>query len=310
MSYEQFLEEVKTAVQGELRIGYDVRTQKITKNNGVVLDRLIIGETGKRITPTIYLNPYYMRFKRGMSLMEILAEVISEYKESSDIVFGDMKKLLDFNNLKDRVIYKLVQKETNKKLLEEILAFEFLDLAVVFYLILDENKGGQMTALICNSHMTTWGTIKEELYYLAKKNTPELLPPMIKTIKEIMREMLKEHLVDLYMDELLDDLLEADSEKPLLYVLSNKKQINGARCLLYDDCLKKFAAEQNADIIIFPSSVYEVILIPDKGVLDYGELQEMVSQINKNEVLEEDVLSYGIYKYSHQDYQISLIKVD
>ena len=28
MSYDQFLEEVKTAVQGELGIGYDVRTQK------------------------------------------------------------------------------------------------------------------------------------------------------------------------------------------------------------------------------------------------------------------------------------------
>lgn len=308
MSYEQFMEAVKTAVQGELGSGYDVRTQKITKNNGVMLDGLIIGEMGKRIAPTIYLNPYYMRFKQGMSLTEILAEVISEYKESSDIVFGDMKRLLDFNNLKDRVVYKLVQKETNQKLLEEIPTYEFLDLAVVFYLILDENKGGQMTALIRNSHMTTWGTTKEELYQLAKKNTPELLPPVIKTIKEIMREMLKEHLEDLYMDELLDDLLEADPEKPSLYVLSNEKQINGAGCLLYEDCLKKFADSQNADIVILPSSVHEVILVPDKGGLDYGELQEMVSQVNKNEVPEEDVLSNGIYKYFRQDCRISFIK--
>lgn len=80
------MEEIKIAVHGELGISYDVRTQKITKNNGVVLDGLIIGETGKRIVPTIYLNPYYLRFKRGTSLPEILAEVISEYRENSDIV--------------------------------------------------------------------------------------------------------------------------------------------------------------------------------------------------------------------------------
>lgn len=308
MSYDQFLEEVKTAVQGELGIGYDVRTQKITKNNGVVLDGLIIGEAGKKIAPTMYLNPYYTRFKQGMSLKDILAEVISEYRESSNIVFGDMKRLLDFNNLKDRVVYKLVQRETNQELLGEIPAFEFLDLAVVFYLILDENKGGQMTALIRNSHMATWGTTKEELYRLAKKNTPELLPPVIKTIKEIMCDMLKEHLGDFYMDELLDDLLEEDSERKPFYVLSNEKQINGAGCLLYEDCLKKFAEEQNADVIILPSSVHEVILLPDKGDMDYAELQEMVSQINRNEVPEEDVLSDGVYKYSRRNCGISLIE--
>ena len=39
--------------------------------------------------------------------------------------------------------------------------------------------------------------------------------------------MLKDHLEDLCMVELLDDLLEVDPEKPSLYVLSNKKQING-----------------------------------------------------------------------------------
>ena len=308
MNYNQFLEEVRAAVQERLGNDYEIRIQKITKNNGIVLDGLIIGEAGKGIAPTIYLNPYYTRFKHGMSLADILPEVISEYKESSDIVFGDMKRLLDFNNLKDRVVYKLVQRETNQELLGEIPAFEFLDLAVVFYLILDENKGGQMTALIRSSHMTTWGTTKEELYRLAKKNTPELLPPVIKTIKEIMRDMLKEHLGDFYMDEILDDLLEEDSERKPFYVLSNEKQINGAGCLLYEDCLKKFAEEQNADVIILPSSVHEVILLPDKGDMDYAELQEMVSQINRNEVPEEDVLSNGVYKYSRRDCGISLIE--
>jgi len=50
------------------------------------------------------------------------------------------------------------------------------------------------------------------------------------------------------------------------------------------------------------------ILVPDDGKLDYGELQNMVGQINKSEVPEEDVLSDHIYKYSFHDNRISVIK--
>jgi hypothetical protein len=308
MSYEQFLEDVKTAIQEQLGDGYNVNLQKITKVNGVVLDGLIISETDKNLAPTIYLNPYYVSFEQGEPFPDILEAVISIYKEHRDVALGDMKRLLDFNNIKDLVVYKLIQKETNQELLEDIPSFEFLDMAVVFSLILDESKSGQMTALIHNSHLAAWGTTKEELYHLAMKNTPKLLPPVITTMKEIIGNILKEQFEGLCMDELPGDFLDTDPKNPSLYVLSNKMQLNGAGCILYDDCLKKFSAEQTADVIILPSSLHEVILIPDQGGLDYEELQKMVIQVNKNDVPDEDVLSNRVYKYSRQDCRISLVK--
>ncbi|WP_186423789.1 DUF5688 family protein [Lacrimispora celerecrescens] len=308
MNYNQFLEDVRAAVQERLGSDYEIRIQKITKNNGIVLDGLIIGKASKYIAPTIYLNSYYMHFTHGMSLQEILEDIMSAYKENNDVVFGDIRELLNFTNLQDKVAFKLIQREKNKGLLKDVPYFEFLDLAVVFYLILDEHKGGQMTALIHNSHMGPWGVEKEELYRLAKKNTPILLPPEIKTMKEIMCDILKGHLEELDMAEMVDDLLDFDSQKPPLYVLSNKKQINGAGCILYDGCLKDFADSQNSDVVILPSSTHEVILVPDDGKLDYGELRKMVGEINESEVPEEEVLSDRIYKYSRHDCSISLIE--
>ena len=308
MNYNQFLEEVRAAVQERLGSDYEIRIQKITKNNGIVLDGLIIGKASKNIAPTIYLNPYYMHFTHGMSLQEILEDIISAYKENNDVVFGDIRELLDFTNLQDKVAFKLIQREKNKELLKDVPYFEFLDLAVVFYLILDEHRGDQMTALIHNSHMKPWGVEKEELYRLAMRNTPILLPSEIKTMKEIMCDILKGHLDKLEMEEMVDDLLDFDSQKPPLYVLSNKKQINGVGCILYDGCLKDFADSQNSDIVILPSSLHETILIPDNGNLDYGELQKTVGQINESEVPEEDVLSDRIYRYSRHDCSISLIE--
>lgn len=308
MDYNQFLEEIRAAVQEKLGSNYEIRIQKITKNNGIILDGLIIGEVSKSIAPTIYLNSYYMHFTHGMSLQEILEDIISAYKENNDVVLGDMRVLLDFKNLKDKVAFKLIQREKNQELLKDVPYIEFLDLAVVFYLILDEHKEGQMTALIHNSHMEPWGVEKEELYCLAMRNTPILLPSEIKTMKEIMCDILKGNLEELEMEEMGDDLLDFDSQKPPLYVLSNRKQINGAGCILYDGCLKDFAASQNSDIVILPSSLHETILVPDDGNLDYGELQKTVGQINESEVPKEDVLSDRIYKYSRHDCSISLIE--
>lgn len=308
MNYNQFLEEVRAAVQKRLGSDYKIRIQKITKNNGIVLDGLIIGKASKNIAPTIYLNSYYMHFTHGMSLQEILEDILSAYNENNDVVFGDMRALLNFNNLEDKVAFKLIQREKNKELLKDVPYIEFLDLAVVFYLILDEHKGGQMTALIHNSHMEPWGVEKEELYRLAMRNTPILLPPKIKTMKEIMCDILKGDLEELDMAEMVNDLLDFDSQKPPLYVLSNKKQVNGAGCILYDGCLKDFADSQNSDIIILPSSTHEVLLVPDDRNLDYGELQKTVGQINESEVPEEDVLSDRIYRYSRHDCSISLIE--
>jgi len=308
MDYNQFLEEVRTAVQERLGSNYEIRIQKITKNNGIVLDGLIIGKASKSIAPTIYLNSYYMHYIHGMSLEEILEDIISAYIESNDVSFGDTREFLNFNKLKDKVAFKLIQREKNQELLKEVPYIEFLDLAVVFYLILDEHKGGQMTALIHNSHMEPWGVEKEELYCLAMKNTPILLPSEIKTIKEIMCDILKGHLEELEMGGMVDDLLDFDSQKQTLYVLSNIKQINGAGCILYNGCLKGFADSLNSDIVILPSSLHETILVPDDGNLDYGELQKTVGQINESEVPEEDVLSDRIYKYSRHDCNISLIE--
>ncbi|RFZ77603.1 hypothetical protein DS742_17460 [Lacrimispora amygdalina] len=309
MNYARFSDLIKRAIQDKLGIGYDVELQKITKNNGVVLDGLIIKEIDKNIAPTIYLNPFYKSFMQGKSLQDILKEIISLYRENKDISFKNAQELSDFNAIRDLVAYKLIQREANQSLLKDIPSCEFLDLAVVYYLILDENEGGQMTALIRNPHMAAWGVTKEELHELAMKNTPMLLPPLIRPMREIMRDLLKEQMESFPMEDLADvfDGLGI-LEYPPLYVLSNEKKIHGAGCILYDGCLKSFAEAQNADVIILPSSLHEVILLPDKGDLDYRQMQETVGLVNKNDVPEEDILSDRVYKYSRQDCKIRLVK--
>ena len=85
--------------------------------------------------------------------------------------------------------------------------------------------------------------------------------------------------------------------------------MKGAGCILYKGCLRKLAEQHHSDLIILPSSIHEVLLVCDKGEMNYQELNEMGKCINKENVPMEDVLSDRIYRYSRADDKISLIDI-
>jgi hypothetical protein len=49
-----------------------------------------------------------------------------------------------------------------------------LDLAIVFYFIVDSDYIGSATALIYNTHLDMWGITAQELYETAMENTPKI----------------------------------------------------------------------------------------------------------------------------------------
>lgn len=304
MNYDQFLKKVTDAVQEKMGVGYHVRLQSVRKNNGVVLNGLSIREKNEKTAPTIYMEQHYMCYEQGTPFDTVLEEIISLYKENRATAFEGMAGMADFKNVKDRVVYKLIQIKGNEELLDEIPYAEFLNLAVVFYLLIGEEKNCRLTALIYNSHMSAWGVTKEELFALAEKNSPRLLPVQIKSMAETMVDMFKDEAGEV-LDEFIDDFLKDGLENPM-YVLTNECKMNGAACVLYKDVLKEFADNLKNDIIIIPSSIHELLLLADKGI-NYSELEAIVRDINANEVPREDVLSDSVYKYDRDKDQIVIL---
>ena len=48
----------------------------ITKNNGIVLDGVVIREEDQRISPTIYLQSFYERVTDDDSIDNVISEII------------------------------------------------------------------------------------------------------------------------------------------------------------------------------------------------------------------------------------------
>lgn len=302
MNYSEFKEYIENSFKELMGESAHVQIKHIIKNNDCEMDALIIMEGDSRVSPSIYLRDYYRQYRSGINAGEIVAHIYELYRDYQ--IKGNISAdyFKDFSSIRDNIAYKLVSMENNRKLLRDVPHFEYLDLVLVFYFIINTEYIKNATALIHNSHLELWGVTAEELFDIAKKNTPRLLQYDIADMRDVIRELTAEGMTDgkeLSM-ELSDgtELLCGDGIDMAsgMYVLTNRLKMNGAVCMLYDDVLRDFSRHIGGDVLIIPSSVHEVILVPDNQI-DADELNRMVKKVNSEEIDSCDILSNHIYRY-------------
>ena len=88
-----------------------------------------------------------------------------------------------------------------------------------------------------------------------------------------------------------------------MYILTNKSMVYGASAILYHDVLKEFSIEKESEkVIIIPSSVNEVIIIPDNAEIPINaeHLREMIGEVNREQVSKDETLSDRPYVYDRE----------
>ncbi|MBQ2451002.1 MAG: hypothetical protein II273_05465 [Lachnospiraceae bacterium] len=302
----------KTLVRDEVakRTGeqFHVRINDVTKNNGVVLSGITMLQDDNNISPTIYLNKYYEAYENGdITLRCIVDEVLDTYERNKVNQSVDMRFFMNYERIKDRIIFKLIHAERNKELLKDIPHIRYLDFAVVFQCLISDEMFGNATIMIHNAHLKIWEITENELYEKAIKNTPVLQKYDIKTMKDVLCEMMLLEEMEgkeiLNKNEYIEDLQDATP----MYVLSNRTRVQGASCILYPNILKDFASAVKSDFYILPSSVHEVILLPAQGDEDKEGLKRMVCEVNETQVEREEVLSDSVYYYSQEKGELSIL---
>ena len=289
MEYREFLENVRKEVESRYDSNVSVTLNHVMKNNGTELDGITIMEKDKNIAPTIYINSFYDRYREGVSLKAVVSEIIRIYNQNKNSININADYFENYENVRKTIVYKLVNYQKNKKLLEDVPYKRVLDLAVVFYCLIEQRKGVSATALIHNEHLRIWNVTEDEIYNDALKNTPVLLAGSIVPMSKILSEIAGTAPVD--NDEKVCEYTGED----ILYVLTNSSRVNGAACILYDNLLKKFANDVHSDLYILPSSVHEVIIVPKKNAFDKSELADMVREVNEQGVSQDEILSDNEY---------------
>lgn len=300
MEYREFLENVRKEVESRYDSSVSVTLNHVMKNNGTELDGITIMEKDKNIAPTIYINSFYDRYREGVSLKAVVSEIIRIYNQNKNSININADYFENYENVRKTIVYKLVNYQKNKKLLEDVPYKRVLDLAVVFYCLIEQRKGVSATALIHNEHLRIWNVTEDEIYNDALKNTPVLLAGSIVPMSKILSEIAGTAPAD--NDEKVCEYTGED----ILYVLTNSSRVNGAACILYDNLLKKFANDVHSDLYILPSSVHEVIIVPKKNAFDKSELADMVREVNEQGVSQDEILSDNVYEYNRKNGLITM----
>lgn len=316
MSYEEFCIWVENRLKEKYEDGVRIEIQSVCKNNGVQQKGLFIIREDCNITPTIYLREFYTMYEDGIALEEVLKRLLAVYEANKAETSLDFSFFKDFSQVKDRIAYKLINREENEALLKEIPWIPLLDLAVVFYFILPEHFFTSGTILIRKSHCKEWGVDEEQLFSIAAENTPKLCPPLLLDMKAMLETL--ERMTSGEMEDTAENLLEnlwqpacLDSLKlserkagEHMFVLTNEIRNQGAVVAIYKGVLKKLSEKFESDLYILPSSIHECIILPAEAEETKEELEALVGRVNHSQVAAEERLSDRVYRYLREKDEI------
>ncbi len=293
MEYQEFKKCVVDSLEKELQGAGKIEIHRVQKNNRKELDGLMVLREGCSVAPALYLNEYYDDYQKGCTLGSIVGEITDFYKYGKDDTKGiDMDFYRDYEKVKEHVMFRVINYEKNRELLEKVPYIHVMDLAMVFYCKYNHSRLGNIMILIYNSHLQMWKVEAVDLYEDAMENTPKKLPVELRTMAEIMRESIMGEELELTEKELENFPMDES-----IYVLTNYLRQYGAAAMFYPNVLNRFSMAVGGDFYIIPSSVHEVLLLPAR---DYKQehLQQMVVQVNETQVAPEEVLSNSVYRYS------------
>ena len=202
----------------------------------------------------------------------------------------------------ENVVFQALSRKRNRQLLKAHPHILFLDLAGIFRVPIGTyRKNSLNTALITNEIAENIGVTAEELAEAARRNTLVKFGVQFASAQRMALCTLR--------GRSCGPFDRADMSEPGLYTLTNNIQINGAALMLIPEILEAIGEKAGMDYFVLPSSIHELLLAKDDGLISAKELKEVVYRNNRTEVIvkQEDVLSDNVYFYSCKEKALKIV---
>lgn len=298
MDIKKFVREIASEVGKAMGEGYAVDTREILKTNGIVMHGLNISKQQMNLGTCIYVDNYYEKFGRGeMEVEKIVEDIIKVYEENTLEIKCDISNFTDYTNIKTKLRGRLINTEKNKELLKMLPHREILDLSLIYsvdYPLEDSERLGSIR--VTKLHTDIWKVSEGELYQQVKENMEKYDESSLKSMGQVLSELVG-----------VDESIFENGEVPPIYILTNKMGLYGAVQLLDKKILKSVSAIREKDLIILPSSLHEVLLLPvNDKIPDIDSIVQMVREVNDTQVASDEILSNHVYYYNYQTGAITI----
>jgi hypothetical protein len=298
LNYEEFVGNLRQQLYQIIPQGVEMEMHRVIKNNSRQLDSLVLYSGELTASPNFYMQEYYQRYRQGKDVSELAEEIYSTWNGTTGAFFLESPDM-SYDTCRNFVFYRLVNRERNRELLEEIPFIPVFDLAVIFYYLVKSGDEGIQSIRINHNIMKLWGADTTDLLEMATQNTPRLFPAIYKPLVDV---------IEGFGIPLPDVTWSTEEVQP--YMLSNEKGINGASVWLYPGQLEEIARIHEDNYYILPSSIHELLIMPQGGEYSSrqeSQLLEMVYRANRECVDKEEYLSDNIYYYDRKKKAIKII---
>lgn len=295
MDIKEFGHIMAREVKDKLGEEYDIKLNSVTKNNGIERNALVVRKEGEAIAPTIYIDHYFDSYNEGVVLMNLVDDFLKVYRSSAPTETVDMDFYDDFSRITGHLFYKLVNYKKNKTFLEKVPYKKVMDLAMVPLCKFDHSVMRCGTITVLKEHLEMWEISEEELWENIRESAPCVEPVKISELSDVIGRLMGS-------DDVIEDICG-------MYVITNRSECLGAGAAFYPDVLKELAEDMESDLFIIPSSVHEILVVPDPDHnVDPENLKAIIHEVNVTTVSDEEILSDNLYIYDREDDRISVVK--
>ena len=287
---EKFVEDLKDRLDEQ---GADVKVSVNTVNKlNESYEAVTVTPEGSNIGVNIGIDKFYDAMENGRSYDEVVDKAVevvnSGITQRPDF---DIDSLSDYSQMKEKLAMEVVSAEANKEMLETVPHQNMEDMAVVYRFVLNSDDEGRASILVTNQLLESMGVTPEQLHADAMENAPQIKPVEIKGMSEVMAEMMGVEQAEMM------GIFPVAPEDEQIYVATVPDKVHGAGVLAYQDFMDQAAERVGGDFFILPSSIHEILIVPDTGEMGLKDLKNMVQEVNATQVAPEDKLTDSVYHY-------------
>lgn len=263
-----------------------VELTQVSKLQGQSYHGLAIKHDDAAITPSINLDQFYALYENGATYEDALQKLTDFAVISlSQTPAINVDALKDYGQMKQHLTIQMVGAGSNADKLSTIPHRIMEDMAMVYRFSFGEISGGLASTVVTNQMLENYGITEEQLHQDALDAVQKNDPLSIRNMDEIMYEM-----TDGFMGS------QDDPQSPI-WVATNASRFNGAAVISYPDFMDMASEQLKGNFYILPSSIHEVLMIPDSFGARAQDLKTMVSAVNESEVRAEEKLTDNVYHY-------------
>lgn len=280
---DAFLEEIKNYLPDDYK---DAKIIEMTRGDGI--KSFSVKRESETTTPFLHLDDIYAAYVEGADITKLLesaARIITEKRP--DLLGADLGPWLsDYEkNIKNNMFIKLKKLPADSSIFKDGVYRMWEDLAIMPYIKIPNNDpDNTCSTVVSKALLGLWKIPEDKLFEDAYESALKMYPLKLNAPTPADKE--------------------TDTPLPML-TITNDDSFYGASAIVYTDILEELSGKINADLLLLPVSVHEVLVLPDfSDVVSTESLYDSLNEHIKEAVKDMDPYDFfsdHIYRYNKDE---------